>query len=247
MTERAKVLLVDDRPENLLALEAILAPMDVDLVRANSGEEALRALLQAEFALILLDAQMPGMDGFDTAARIKRRNRTKDIPIIFLTAFGEDPNSSYRGYVAGGADYLSKPFDPWILRAKVQVFVDLRTQDPRVERLGEVVGATGHVAPVGAARVPVDGGQEDDRHVLGAGAPLDPGGGLEAVHAGHLGIKQDQREVVPEQGAQGVLPRVGAHQVEVQRAEDGLQRQQVLRPVVDHEDLRTLVHAGSPF
>ena len=125
VTERAKVLLVDDRPENLLALEAILAPMDLDLVRANSGEEALRALLQAEFALILLDAQMPGMDGFDTAARIKRRNRTKDIPIIFLTAFGEDPNSSYRGYVAGGADYISKPFDPWILRAKVQVFVDL--------------------------------------------------------------------------------------------------------------------------
>jgi CheY-like chemotaxis protein len=125
MTERAKVLLVDDRPENLLALEAILAPMDLDLVRANSGEEALRALLQAEFALILLDAQMPGMDGFDTAARIKRRHRTKDVPIIFLTAFGEDPNSSYRGYVAGGADYLSKPFDPWILRAKVQVFVDL--------------------------------------------------------------------------------------------------------------------------
>lgn len=125
MTERAKVLLVDDRPENLLALEAILAPMDLDLVRANSGEEALRALLQAEFALILLDAQMPGMDGFDTAARIKRRNRTKDVPIIFLTAFGEDPNSSYRGYVAGGADYISKPFDPWILRAKVQVFVDL--------------------------------------------------------------------------------------------------------------------------
>ena len=125
MTERPKVLLVDDRPENLLALEAILAPMDLDLVRANSGEEALRALLQAEFALILLDAQMPGMDGFDTAARIKRRNRTKDVPIIFLTAFGEDPNSSYRGYVAGGADYISKPFDPWILRAKVQVFVDL--------------------------------------------------------------------------------------------------------------------------
>ena len=125
MSERAKILLVDDRPENLLALEAILGPMDLDLVRANSGEEALRALLLADFALILLDAQMPGMDGFDTAARIKRRTRTKDVPIIFLTAFGEDPSSSYRGYVAGGADYISKPFDPWILRAKVQVFVDL--------------------------------------------------------------------------------------------------------------------------
>jgi len=125
LTERAKILMVDDRPENLLALEAILGPMDLELVRANSGEDALRALLRDDFALILLDAQMPGMDGFETAARIKRRTRTKDVPIIFLTAFGEDPSSSYRGYVAGGADYISKPFDPWILRAKVQVFVDL--------------------------------------------------------------------------------------------------------------------------
>jgi CheY-like chemotaxis protein len=125
MTERAKILLVDDRPENLLALEAILGSLDVDLVRANSGEDALRALLRADFALILLDAQMPGMDGFETAARIKRRARTKDVPIIFLTAVDKDLSSSYRGYVAGGADYISKPFDPWILRAKVQVFVDL--------------------------------------------------------------------------------------------------------------------------
>ena len=125
MTERAKILLVDDRPENLLALEAILGSLNQELVRAGSGEEALRALLKADFALILLDAQMPGMDGFETAARIKRRTRTKDIPIIFLTAVDRDTNSSYRGYAAGGADYISKPFDPWILRAKVQVFVDL--------------------------------------------------------------------------------------------------------------------------
>ena len=125
MTERAKVLMVDDRPENLLALEAILGSLDLDLVRAGSGEEALRALLRADYALILLDALMPGMDGFETAARIKRRVRTKDVPIIFVTAVDTDPDSSYRGYVAGGADYISKPFDPWILRAKVQVFVDL--------------------------------------------------------------------------------------------------------------------------
>lgn len=125
MTERARILLVDDRPENLLALEAVLGPLDQELVRAGSGEEALRELLKADFALILLDAQMPGMDGFETAARIKRRARTKDIPIIFLTAVDKDPDSSYRGYAAGGADYISKPFDPWILRAKVQVFVDL--------------------------------------------------------------------------------------------------------------------------
>ena len=125
MNERAKILLVDDRPENLLALEAILGPLHLDLVRAGSGEEALRALLRSDFALILLDAQMPGMDGFETAVRIKRRARTRDVPIIFLTAVDKDPSSSYRGYVAGAADYLSKPFDPWILRAKVQVFVDL--------------------------------------------------------------------------------------------------------------------------
>jgi CheY-like chemotaxis protein len=125
MSERAKILLVDDRPENLLALEAILSSLDQVLVRASSGEEALRALLKDDFALILLDAQMPGMDGFETAARIKRRTRTKDIPIIFLTAVEKDQQSSYRGYAAGGADYIPKPFDPWILRAKVQVFVDL--------------------------------------------------------------------------------------------------------------------------
>ena len=132
MTERAKILMVDDRPENLLALEAILGSLDQVLVRASSGEEALRALLKDDFALILLDAQMPGMDGFETATRIKRRSRTKDVPIIFLTALEKDQNSSYRGYASGGADYISKPFDPWILRAKVQVFVDLWTASRRL-------------------------------------------------------------------------------------------------------------------
>jgi CheY-like chemotaxis protein len=124
-SERARILLVDDRPENLLALEAILSSLDQTLVRAGSGEEALRELLKDDYALILLDAQMPGMDGFETAARIKRRSRTKDIPIIFLTAADSEQRNSYRGYAAGGADYITKPFDPWILRAKVQVFVDL--------------------------------------------------------------------------------------------------------------------------
>ncbi len=117
--------MVDDRPENLLALEAVLSTLDQELVTASSGEEALRALLKDEFALILLDAQMPGMDGFETAAQIKGRSRTKDVPIIFLTAVDTDQRNAYRGYAAGGADYISKPFDPWVLRAKVQVFVDL--------------------------------------------------------------------------------------------------------------------------
>ena len=132
MNDRARILLVDDRPENLLALEAILTSLDQVLVRANSGEEALRELLKDDFALILLDAQMPGMDGFETAARIKRRSRTRDVPIIFLTAADNEQRNSYRGYAAGGADYITKPFDPWILRAKVQVFVDLWTAGQRL-------------------------------------------------------------------------------------------------------------------
>jgi CheY-like chemotaxis protein len=125
MTERARILLVDDREQNLLALEAVLNSLDQVLVKASSGEEALRALLKDDYALILLDAQMPGMDGFETASRIKARTRTRDVPIIFLTAVDADQQHAYRGYAAGGADYISKPFDPWVLRAKVQVFVDL--------------------------------------------------------------------------------------------------------------------------
>lgn len=125
MVPKAKILLVDDRPENLLALEAILSALDQTLVRASSGEEALKALLTDDFAVILLDVQMPGMDGFETAAHIKRRERTRDIPIIFLTAINRGPHHTFRGYAAGAVDYIAKPFDPWVLRAKVQVFVDL--------------------------------------------------------------------------------------------------------------------------
>ena len=129
MVRKAKILLVDDRPENLLALEAILSALDQTLVRASSGEEALKALLTDDFAVILLDVQMPGMDGFETAAHIKRRERTRDIPIIFLTAINHGPHHTFRGYAAGAVDYISKPFDPWVLRAKVSVFVDLHKKN----------------------------------------------------------------------------------------------------------------------
>jgi CheY-like chemotaxis protein len=129
MVERAKILLVDDRPENLVALEAVLGALDQTLVRATSGEEALKALLTEDFAVILLDVQMPGLDGFETAAHIKRRERTKDIPIIFLTAVSNGPHHTFRGYAAGAVDYLAKPFDPWILRAKVAVFVELHRKN----------------------------------------------------------------------------------------------------------------------
>jgi CheY-like chemotaxis protein len=139
VTHRARILLVDDRDQNLLALEAVLASLDQTLVKASSGEEALRALLKDDYALILLDAQMPGMDGFETASRIKARARTRDVPIIFLTAADADQQHAYRGYAAGGADYISKPFDPWVLRAKVQVFVDLWLAGRRLATQAELL------------------------------------------------------------------------------------------------------------
>lgn len=137
--ERAKILLVDDREENLLALEAVLGSLDHPLVRASSGEEALKALLTDQFAVILLDVQMPGMDGFETAAHIKRRERTKDIPIIFLTAVAQHPHQTFRGYSAGAIDYVEKPFDPWLLRAKVSVFVDLHRRGVLLREQAELL------------------------------------------------------------------------------------------------------------
>ena len=119
------MLLVDDRQENLIALEAILQGLPVETVSVTSGEDALKQLLVEDFAVILLDAQMPGMDGFETASHIKQRERTRHIPIIFLTAVDYDARLAFRGYAAGAVDYLTKPFDPWVLRAKVAVFVDL--------------------------------------------------------------------------------------------------------------------------
>ncbi|MDG4778590.1 response regulator [Micromonospora sp. WMMD961] len=125
MTQMAKALLVDDRRQNLTALEAILQGLPVQSVAVESGEAALKQLLVDDFAVILLDAQMPDMDGFETASHIKRRERTRHVPIIFLTAADRDAQLALRGYQVGAVDYLTKPFDPWVLRAKVSVFVEL--------------------------------------------------------------------------------------------------------------------------
>ncbi|MDB4905338.1 MAG: ATP-binding region ATPase domain protein [Gemmatimonadetes bacterium] len=127
------ILLVDDRPENLLALEAILEPTGQRLVRASSGEEALRKLLTHDFAVILLDVQMPGLNGFETAELIKSRERTRFIPIIFLTAISKEEEYIFRGYSVGAVDYLFKPFQPDILRSKVMVFVDLYMKQRRLQ------------------------------------------------------------------------------------------------------------------
>ena len=131
-TEQVDILIVDDRAENLLALEAILEPLHQRLVRAASGEEALRRLLERDFALILLDVQMPGMNGFETARIIKSRERTKYIPIIFLTAISKEEAYVFEGYSVGAVDYLFKPFQPEILRSKVAAFVDLYVRQRNV-------------------------------------------------------------------------------------------------------------------
>ncbi|MER6911991.1 response regulator [Streptomyces sp. NPDC000594] len=124
-----KVLIVDDQPDNLLAMTAVLAALDQELVAVSSGREALKALLDHDdFAVILMDVQMPQMDGYETAAHIKRRRRNRDVPIIFLTAMGDDPAHSARGYAAGAVDYIGKPFDPWVLRAKVAVFTGIHLE-----------------------------------------------------------------------------------------------------------------------
>jgi PAS domain S-box-containing protein len=128
------ILIVDDRPENLLALEAILDSLGENLVRALSGPEALKAVLTTDFAVILLDVQMPGMNGFETAQLIKSRERSRAIPIIFLTAISKEQEYVFRGYEVGAVDYMSKPFQPDILRSKVAVFVDLYRKQTQLRR-----------------------------------------------------------------------------------------------------------------
>jgi CheY-like chemotaxis protein len=141
VSRQARILLVDDRTENLVALEAILAPLNQILVPVRSGEQALQAVLEAEFAVVLLDIVMPGMNGFETAAAIKRQAKGRDVPIILLTAGADGPEHSFRGYAAGAVDYLAKPFDPWVLQAKVSVFVDLYLKSSRLAQLSVPLGA----------------------------------------------------------------------------------------------------------
>jgi CheY-like chemotaxis protein len=126
--EVVNILLIDDRPENLLSLGAILERPEYNLVSAQSGEEALGLVLRHRFSVALIDVAMPGMSGLDVAAHLKKLERTRDIPIIFITAFGNDPQEIHRAYSAGGADYLVKPLDAEIVRKKVAVFVDLTRQ-----------------------------------------------------------------------------------------------------------------------
>ncbi len=131
--EPVKILLVDDRPANLLALETILEDLGQELVKATSGKDALRQLLSDDFALILLDVKMPGMDGFETAALIRERERSRHTPILFVTAQKDDEHQ-FRGYYAGAVDFLYKPINPEVLRSKVSVFVELSRKTELIRR-----------------------------------------------------------------------------------------------------------------
>ncbi len=128
MNDRVNILLVDDQPNNLLALESILGDTGENLVTAQSGSAALRELLHMDFAVILLDVQMPDLDGFETASLIRQRDRSRDTPIIFLTALSRSETNVFRGYELGAVDYIFKPFHPEILRSKVNVFIELFRQ-----------------------------------------------------------------------------------------------------------------------
>ena len=136
---QAKVLVVDDRPENLLALEAILEPQGFHLVQAGSGVEALKHLLSDDFAVILLDVQMPEMDGFETAALIKQRERSRHIPIVFVTALSFEDRHVFHGYSVGAVDYMSKPLNPDILISKVRVFVELFEKNEEVREQADLL------------------------------------------------------------------------------------------------------------
>ena len=138
-SQKINILMVDDSPTNLLALEAILQAPDRNLVRAASGDEALRYLLDTDVAVILLDVYMPGIDGLETAALIRGREKSRDIPIIFLTADSTGNRHIARGYSLGAVDYILKPVDPDILRSKVAVFVELFKKTEEIKRQAELV------------------------------------------------------------------------------------------------------------
>ncbi|MFD9816749.1 two-component system response regulator [Streptomyces sp. NPDC059080] len=203
MVQKAKILLVDDRPENLLALEAILSALDQTLVRASSGEEALKALLTDDFAVILLDVQMPGMDGFETAAHIKRRERTRDIPIIFLTAINHGPHHTFRGYAAGAVDYISKPFDPWVLRAKVSVFVELYMKNCQLREQASLL------------RLQLEGGRVDEAK---------ESAGLLAELSARLAAVEEQAEALSKQLDESADAAAVATAAHLERKLTGLRR-----------------------
>ncbi|HUQ05727.1 MAG TPA: hybrid sensor histidine kinase/response regulator [Kofleriaceae bacterium] len=138
-SEPDAILVVDDRAQDLFAISTVLDGADYQVVTASSGGEALRRVLERDYALVLLDVHLPDIDGFEVAAMIKQRERSKHTPIIMLTAAGSDRDLIYRGYSAGAVDYMAKPIDPAILRGKVAIFLDLFRKDRRIAEQAEAL------------------------------------------------------------------------------------------------------------
>lgn len=132
--DKMNILIVDDRPENLLVLESILEGLDLNIIKATSGNQALGLMIEHDFALVLLDVQMPDMDGFETAELMRGSERTRHIPIIFVTAINKDQKCMFKGYEIGAVDYLFKPIEPLILKSKVKVFIELQKQKQLLEQ-----------------------------------------------------------------------------------------------------------------
>ena len=133
-TEKINLLIVDDQPANLLALESLLELPDVQIIKASSGNEALGIMLEHDIALVLMDVQMPEMDGFETAEVMRHNGKTRNIPIIFVTAISKEEKHIFKGYDAGAVDYLFKPLDPHILTSKVHVFLELHQNKKSLEK-----------------------------------------------------------------------------------------------------------------
>lgn len=142
LEEKVNILMVDDKEANLLALEGLLESPGYNLVKALSGREALKRILEVDFALILLDVRMPFMDGFETARLIKQREKSRNIPIIFLTAVSKDDRYVSQGYGVGAVDYILKPLDPFILKSKVSVFVELHRKNQQLVRMNKELEAS---------------------------------------------------------------------------------------------------------
>ncbi len=140
--KKYEILLVDDKPENLITLEGILDNPELDIYTASSGNEALGMLLEHNFALVLMDVQMPGMDGFETAEIMQSNERTKHIPIIFVTAISKQIKHIFKGYQAGAVDYLYKPLDLEVLKSKIKAFIEFFKQKTELEETTKILKKT---------------------------------------------------------------------------------------------------------
>ncbi|MEO7110875.1 MAG: ATP-binding protein, partial [Polyangiaceae bacterium] len=250
--DTARILLVDDHPQNLLALEAILSPFGHQLVKASSGDEALKALLIDEFALILLDVQMPGIDGFETAQLIRSHQRTAHIPIVFITAIHRSPSHIYRGYASGAVDYIVKPFDPEVLRSKVAVFVELFQKTRLIKRQAKQIHdqqvaslenryrdlTDALTVPMWAERANGDTYYANRAFVEYIGGDSSSAKGLKTAGLVH------PDDLVKVQFETSRIPQTEAFQIEVRlRRNDGVFRWHVIRSVREHENKGRLVIA----